>query len=193
MFLIDGNFTWIEGVLMLGVFLAALSANHEQDRGSLFSLPFSKGADLEPRAVLVLAAAILAASGCSYLSVLALENVSELWNWTPSLLAVSLLAVGTSLPEMISAREALKQGDTSMVLGTLLGSNVFNASFVMAVPSFFGALTVNAEVLVVGIPLLLVSTLLAALNLLTGKLSRQEGFVYLVLFGAFQLQMFNHF
>ena len=58
------------------------------------------------------------------------------------IIAISAVAIGTSLPEIVVSIMAARRGQTEMAVGNVLGSNIFNTYFVMGVPALFGDLII---------------------------------------------------
>lgn len=100
---------------------------------------------------------------------------------------LSLVAVGTSLPELVTAVAASRQGEQELVVGNLLGSNLFNS---LAVPGLIALLApgiVPAESLrLTGVVIMAVVALAALAFMITrGRVARWEGALLLVGFVAF--------
>jgi cation:H+ antiporter len=104
------------------------------------------------------------------------------------LIGLTVVAVGTSLPELATAGQSARRGESGLLLGNLLGSNVFNATAVGAVVVAAGA----AEGLRVG-PSLAGSTLVmvavavavSLLLVIRSRISRAEGALLLLAYAAF--------
>lgn len=65
-------------------------------------------------------------------------SVAERFSLTGGFVGLTLVAIGTSLPEMMTAIAAARQGETGLIIGNLLGSNIFNSLAVGAVIGLFG-------------------------------------------------------
>lgn len=97
------------------------------------------------------------------------------------LVGLSVIAVGTSLPELVTSVAAALRGQASLALGNVVGSNLLNVLFILPVTALPGALPVSQENLV-DIWAALLFTALVALFAFTSRLrlSRWEGVVLLV-------------
>ena len=108
-------------------------------------------------------------------------------------IAVTILAGGTSLPELATSIVAAAKHKDQLALGNILGSNVFNAMFILGTaavvtPLSFGAMT-TADAIV-----LMLSALLPLLWAYTGRrcrIDRWEGAVMLLCFAAYYVYLFN--
>lgn len=116
-----------------------------------------------------------------------------------SVIALTFVALGTSLPELVTAITSLVKGHGSLSLGNVIGANILNLVLVSGAASVLKPFSIPGEKLlwgrnaslVVDMPLmLLVMALLTLPPLLTGKLKRWQGIVLLCIYGAFCLFQF---
>jgi cation:H+ antiporter len=104
---------------------------------------------------------------------------------TESFVGLIILAVGTSLPELATALAAGRRGQAELIVGNILGSNLFNSLFVGGFAGIAGSGRL-AGTFGIAIAFMLGSALLAGLFALTGrKIVRGEGIVLLAVFAAF--------
>jgi cation:H+ antiporter len=99
---------------------------------------------------------------------------------------LTLVAIGTSLPELVTTIQAARRREDELIVGNLLGSNIFNSLGVGAVVALVGPgpLT-DPDLLRVAAPLMLGVIILAWLFLRTGhRLQRWEGFTLLAVYAA---------
>ena len=109
--------------------------------------------------VIMLAAGVAIFLGAKY-TVSSMEQIAQIMDISPSLISISLLALGTSLPEVVVSVSAARKGKHAIAVGNVLGSNVFNTYAVMAIPSFFGTLVVPEGILTYALPFMVVTTIL---------------------------------
>ena len=101
-------------------------------------------------------------------------------------IGLTLIAVGTSLPELAAAVIASLRRDGDLLLGNVIGSNVFNCLAVMGAAALAGPVPVDAALLRLDIWIMAAATLLLIPVMATGwRISRAEGAVLLVLYAAF--------
>ncbi len=83
---------------------------------------------------------------------------------------MTLVAVGTSIPELVTSISAVRAGEDELVLGNLLGSNLFNCLAVGAVVGFADAGPINDTSLTTGgVVLMLAITAVAGVVMATGR------------------------
>ncbi|CAM4129039.1 MULTISPECIES: calcium/sodium antiporter [Shewanella] len=102
----------------------------------------------------------------------------------PMLIGLTIVAMGSSAPEMFVAATASLEGMTDTAIGNVLGSNVANITLILGITALLGAISVSSQTLKREIPMMLGATALAGYFLYDGQLTRIEGLVLLVLFFA---------
>lgn len=174
----DGNLSLFEALLFLGgigIFLGY--SFKDQDRPDKADRPVSSWKDY---AWLVAGAAIVSLSATGVIT--AISNIAAILNIAPTVIALSAVAIGTSLPEVAVSLAAARKGRASIAVGNAIGSNVFNTFIVMAIPRFVGELVIPPDVISMYLPLMLVMTVLLGVMSNNGKISRWEGMVLLLFY-----------
>lgn len=130
--------------------------------------------------------------GAKYLidSIVAL---SEIWQIGTGVIAISAVALGTSLPELVVSTKAALSGKSEVALGNIFGSNAFNLLVVVGLPGLFTTLPVDAETLKIGLPVLGVVTLLFVLSGVSRKVYIWEGVFYILFYVLFISKLFGLF
>lgn len=124
-------------------------------------------------------------------TIYAITQLSEIAGIDPEIIAQSVIAVGTSLPELIVSIAAARTGRTEIAVGNVLGSNIFNTYAVMSIPSFFGELIIPDGVLYFSLPFMVAITLIFAIMCLSQKISRWEGWTLLLIYMFFVSELFK--
>ena len=99
------------------------------------------------------------------------------------MIALTIIALGTSLPELVTSITATRKGECDIAIGNVVGSNIFNIGIVLGIPiAIFGGInqiTINYIDLIV----MIVSALLVFIfSLKDRKISKSEGLVFLMIF-----------
>ena len=97
---------------------------------------------------------------------------------TKSLVGLTIVAVGTSLPELVTSTIAAKKGQNELALGNVIGSNIFNSLFVLGISATVNPLITTSQVLIDAFFMLGVTVMLFVFAL-SGKLRKAHGFVLL--------------
>lgn len=101
---------------------------------------------------------------------------------SPMVIGLTIVAMGSSAPEIVVSATASFSGNTDTAVGNALGSNITNIALVLALTTLFKPLIVNSSTLRREMPVLLLVTLLAAYFLFDGQLVLYEGISLIVLF-----------
>ena len=111
--------------------------------------------------------------------------LSELLNITSSILTITVVAFGTSLPEILTSVAAVKRGNHGMAVGNVLGSNTFNLLLIAGIPSLITPLTINPGTFAIGMPFLVIATFVAIFVTFDNKIRPWEGVGMLLFYGVF--------
>ncbi|MCE9679967.1 calcium/sodium antiporter [Shewanella sp. AS1] len=104
----------------------------------------------------------------------------------PMLIGLTIVAMGSSAPEMFVAATASMEGMTDTAIGNVLGSNIANITLILGITALLGAIAVTSQTLKREIPMMLGGTALAGYLMFDGQLSRLDG---VILMGLFLLLM----
>ncbi len=193
-----GKFTRPMGFVMLALFVAYMAANVAQmKRAPAPAEGPAEAAEAEmtmaKTLVLLVAGAVLIAVGADLLVDNGTRIAQEL-GVPESVIALTFVALGTSLPELVTAITSLVKGCSDLSLGNIVGANVFNLVLVSGVSVTIAPFTipqsstlfgVNSS-LVLDLPVMLAVMVLMCLPaLLRGKLSRAQGVGLLCIYAAF--------
>ena len=102
----------------------------------------------------------------------------------PMLIGLTIVAMGSSAPEMFVAATASMEGMTDTAIGNVLGSNIANVTLILGITALLGAISVSSQTLRREIPLMLAATAIVGYFLHDGFLTRIEGVSLMVLFFA---------
>lgn len=123
-------------------------------------------------------------------------EIAEFFQVPDLIIGLTIIAIGTSLPELAAAITAALKNEVDMMIGNILGSNLFNLLAVLAVPAILAPSLIDTAVLQRDYPIMLAFTVAMLLVALPRKgnavISRIEGFLLLALFvGYLTLLYFN--
>ncbi|MGD1908266.1 MAG: calcium/sodium antiporter [Leptolyngbyaceae cyanobacterium] len=120
-----------------------------------------------------------------------LIQISDLLNIGKEVIAVSAVALGTSLPELIVTINAASKGKAEIAIGNVVGSNIFNIFVVMGIPGLITPLPVPESVLSQGIPTLISASLMMFFVAQDNKVTIWEGWLFLIFYVWFIGTTFN--
>jgi len=115
------------------------------------------------------------------------SNIAREWGVSEAVIAITLVAGGTSLPELASSLVSILKGSTSLALGNVLGSNIANILLILGACSTVTPLTMGGvqmfDIYVVVAAAFVV--MLSALVIGRDKITRIEGLLFLLCYGAY--------
>lgn len=112
-------------------------------------------------------------------------HLAESWGMSKSLIGLTIVAVGTSLPELASTVAAAYRGQSDIAVGNVVGSNLFNLLLILGLTSAVTPLPVDSGVVWFDLPVMTGFALLLLLVLLNGlKVYRWEGVLMLLAFAG---------
>ncbi len=163
---------------------------------STSSLPSAKESGGRPgiaaQVIKVLGGALILIVGAQAV-VIGAEATALRLGMSERLVALTVIAAGTSLPELVTSVTAARKGETDLAVGNVVGSNIFNSFLVLGLSALISPIAVTAEA---GVELLvnLGGTLLLFLFVFTGRgraVERWEGGLFLLLFAAYMAVVFG--
>lgn len=115
------------------------------------------------------------------------RRLSLRWGLEPLVIGLTVVSLGTSMPELAASLAAALRGSPELAFGNVIGSNVANLGLILGAGALLTPLTVRARFLRREVPFLLGSTVLLLVIVWNGVLSRPESVALLVLLGVFLL------
>lgn len=100
------------------------------------------------------------------------------------IVGLTVVAVGTSLPELVTSVIAAKKGQVDMALGNVVGSNLFNILFVLGISAVINPVIADSTI-ILDLVVMMVATLLLFGLSFRGKLDKKVGFIFLGLYVAY--------
>ena len=119
-------------------------------------------------------------------------NVARYFNWSEKLISLTILAVGTSLPELVTSVTAAVKGNSDIAIGNIIGSNIFNILLIIGVSAFITPITYNFSYNFDFSVLIASSIILAIFPFIPpkDKMSRFNGIIYLFIYVAYLTILF---
>ncbi|SMD43158.1 cation:H+ antiporter [Aquiflexum balticum DSM 16537] len=110
---------------------------------------------------------------------------------SPGLIGLTVVAFGTSAPELLVSINAAIKGSSDIAIGNVIGSNISNISMVLGISAVIFPIVIHRSVLKLDYLATLVSSLIFYLMATNGIISRWEGFILFVLFILINLYFFK--
>lgn len=186
---VEGTIGRIEGVIFLLLYVAVIwysIRSAKNDRPDAAALASAEQEDLMPWWK-VFAFIVVGLIGLIYGGNMCLNSataIARAWGVSEAVIAITIVAAGTSLPELASSISAIVSKRPSLAFGNIIGSNIANIFLILGASSTIKPLTMGSITpvdiyMVVGSALLL---LVSALVIGTRRITRVEGFLYLAIY-----------
>ena len=182
---IGWDITNIEGIILLAImvaYIAYLVYSTKKSGGATevekpkYSLPYSIIFILVGLAGIVIGGDLVVDSASA---------IAMAFGMSETLVGLTIVAIGTSLPELVTSLTALKKGENQMVIGNVIGSNIFNILFVLGASSAISAIPLNSGMLIDVILMIFVTVLCFIFGKTQEKYDKKEGAILVILFIAY--------
>ena len=193
-----GSIGRAEGVAMLAAYVAVIIwsiRSARRDGPTAEARDDAAPSDKNPMPITVIclfiAAGLGGLIGGGELCLKSAEAIARSWGVSESIIAITIVAAGTSLPELASSISAVAKGKFSMAVGNIIGSNIFNILFILGASSTVHPLTASAITpldiwMVVGSAVLL---LVSASVIGVRRITRAEGAAYLAIYVGYVIML----
>jgi cation:H+ antiporter len=185
---VQGGVSWWEGLLLalllvgsLTVIIVASRSGDDVLSGEVDEF-LHDGPPSARRESLRTGLGLLGTLGGAQLLVVSATTIASELGLSEGFIGLTVVAIGTSLPELATALQAARKAETDLIVGNLLGSNLFNAGAVGATAAFAGAgQPIDPSITGLGVLLMAGVAVVATAFMITGKtVVRWEGAVLLI-------------
>ena len=118
------------------------------------------------------------------------SKIAKMFKMSQNFIGLTIVAIGTSLPELVTSIVATRKGESELALGNAVGSNIFNILFILGMSAIISPMSVLSESIIDGIVMIGVALLLLVFAKFKGKMERKEGFMCIVLYVLYTLYLF---
>jgi len=198
---LDGNLSRVDGILLIGMFsiimgwsiVAGMKSNQDH-LAEIVEQEFSEPMSMQKALVYLITGLIFLILSSRLLVWGGVEIAQEL-GISDLIIGLTIVAVGTSLPELASCISAVKKNEHALALGNVIGSNLFNTSIVVGISGTIAPTTVEPALLTRDLPVMGILT--AALFIMgysfkgpgTGRINRFEAGLLLTAYVAYNVSL----
>lgn len=116
--------------------------------------------------------------------------IAAKFGMSETLIGMTIVALGTSLPELVTSMVAAKKGESDLALGNAIGSNIFNIVFVLGFSAVISPITVDILAIIDTIAVVGVSALTLGFAATGKKINRAEGAIMVAAYAGYFVYMF---
>jgi cation:H+ antiporter len=140
----DGTISFDESIGFVGLFMLFMYILMKTD-----GVPEEEGSEASEftKSLLLSMVGLFGLIAGANISIVYAESTAILLGISELIIGLTIIALGTSLPELAASVAALKKGKHQMVVGNIIGSNVLNLVFVVPIIGFFGSIQLSPIVL----------------------------------------------
>lgn len=182
--LFDGNLSRLEALLLLLLLAAymfllirsALKNRVEAEETKVLSWA---------KSIVFIVLGVAAIIGGGQLVVNSAKTIALALGMSETLVGLTVVAIGTSLPELVTSIVAARKGDSGIAMGNVIGSNLFNILFILGMAGVIKPMTADAAFFIDTGILLGISALMLLFAFTKRKISRVEGITCVLLYVAY--------
>lgn len=115
--------------------------------------------------------------------------IAESWGLSETFIGLTIIAIGTSLPELVTSIVAAGKGESGLALGNVVGSNIFNLLLILGLSSSLTPIAVTGDALVSAVMMTAVTSLFFVVSLLRKKVDRPMGLLCLAVYAGYTVYL----
>ena len=199
--LFDGALDIIDGLLLIALLCLMmwyLVKSHRQHPGADWGESELTGGDVEDMSLLIALgwalSGLIIMVGSSKLLVWGATEVAHAFGISELIIGLTIVALGTSLPELAASIASIKKGEPDLAIGNIVGSNLFNSLAVIGIPATITSFNIDRLAVTRDLPVVIVITLLlyglSRFPAASQRLSRKKGFWLFASFVIYQLYLY---
>ena len=185
--IIGWNVSQIEGIILLIILIAYVAYLIKSAKKSDNANVVEKPKFTLPQSIIFI---IIGLAGIVLGGDLVVNSASDIaiaLGMSETLVGLTIVAIGTSLPELVTSLTALKKGENQLVIGNVIGSNIFNILFVLGASSAITAISLDSSMLIDVTFMVFVTVLCFIFGKTQDKFDRKEGAILVALFIGYMI------
>jgi cation:H+ antiporter len=184
---VNGNYVLlqIEGAILLVLFVWYLAINFKVAKsGKEVILDIEDDIDIMPakKSILYLLLGLLMIILGGEMVVSGAKNTALMLGVSEALVGLTIVALGTSLPELVTSVVAARKNENDIALGNVIGSNIFNILLVLGIGASIGGMVIQPIVIIDLLILLGFTFFLTWTIVVNKKITKGYGYLYLALY-----------
>ena len=187
----------IEGVILLALFTYFLidtikSAKKSSNKSDSDEIAATSDIEVSdevsmPKTILVCIVGIVGIVLGGDIVVNSATSIATSFGMSANLVGLTIVAVGTSLPEFVTSIVAIKKGETEIAIGNVIGSNIFNILFVLGLATTIYPITISMFALIDVIFMVAITVLLYLFMKKDYSLVKKQGFIFVAVYIAYMI------
>ena len=179
---IGWNISQIEGIILLVILITYIFYLIRSARKSKDADVVEKPKLSLPKSIIFILVGIAGIVLGGDLVVNSASDIAIALGMSEALVGLTIVAIGTSLPELVTSITALRKGENQLVIGNVIGSNIFNILFVLGASSAISAIPIDSSLLIDVLFMVAVTILCYIFGKTQDKYDKKEGIILIALF-----------
>ena len=109
-------------------------------------------------------------------------KIAQNFGLSEHLIGLTIVAVGTSLPELVTSVIAARKGETDIAIGNVIGSNIFNIFFILGISSFLSPISLDFSSFIDIIILMIIGLIVYIFACINLRIGKKKGFIMVLLY-----------
>jgi len=188
------NISRIEGFILLAVFIYFLidtvksakrsSQETANEAATTMDVEVTKESSI-PKTILLSIIGVVGIVLGGDMVVNSATEIATSFGMSANLVGLTIVAIGTSLPEFVTSVVAIKKGETEIAIGNIIGSNIFNILFVLGLATTISPITISMFAFIDIIFMVATTVLLYFFMKKDDSLVKSEGIIFLIVYVAY--------
>lgn len=188
------NISRIEGLILLAVFIYFLidtvksakrcSQETAKEAATTIDVEVTKESSI-PKTILLSIIGVVGIVLGGDMVVNSATEIATSFGMSANLVGLTIVAIGTSLPEFVTSVVAIKKGETEIAIGNIIGSNIFNILFVLGLATTISPITISMFAFIDIIFMVATTVLLYFFMKKDDSLEKSEGIIFLIVYVAY--------
>lgn len=188
------NISRIEGLILLAVFIYFLidtvnsakksSQETAKEATTTMDVEVTKESSI-PKTILLSIIGVVGIVLGGDMVVNSATEIATSFGMSANLVGLTIVAIGTSLPEFVTSVVAIKKGETEIAIGNIIGSNIFNILFVLGLATTISPITISMFAFIDIIFMVATTVLLYFFMKKDDSLVKSEGIIFLIVYVAY--------
>lgn len=177
----------VEGLILLALFVLYIIwqiRDALKSRKETVEDPMEKIISPFKSIILIILGCIMIVAGGNYV-VNSATSIAQAFGLSETLIGLTIVAIGTSLPELVTSIVASRKGENDLSLGNVVGSNIFNILMILGISTTIHPIRLEASFLFDTLFLAAVSVIILIFAKTRGRISRREGLIMLAFYIAY--------
>lgn len=177
----------VEGLILLALFVLYIIwqiRDALKSRKETVEDPMEKIISPFKSIILIILGCIMIVAGGNFV-VNSATSIAQAFGLSETLIGLTIVAIGTSLPELVTSIVASRKGENDLSLGNVVGSNIFNILMILGISTTIHPIRLEASFLFDTLFLAAVSVIILIFAKTRGRISRREGLIMLAFYIAY--------